>query len=246
MISAADLDLLQAYLDRRFDAAATAALETRLQAEPVLAEALVTLAREEAIVCEWAKGARALEGVVADNSARSKKCRPAPQHRDRGNAGAGCWSAPPLPPRPRWPPWPPSCAGHLGCGPTRRAGRAGGGAGRCLRHWFFRTAAGPPRPGVVRRRRAGYVGRRQLRRRQVPRQPPLELGGDTHVSFEGKPGRRAWSREGRADRPASGPAGSPPMALATPHADALVRGGHFSFTTAGDSTLVEMQDGGVY
>src|SRR5262249_50231991 len=65
------------------------------------------------------------------------------------------------------------------------------------------------------------------------------------VSFEGKSGKRVVLEEGvlTGERPA--PADAAPMVLATPHAEALVRGSHFSFAVS-DSTLVEMEDGGAY
>ena len=56
-----DEELLQAYLDGELVAAETAALEARLRAEPALAEALVSLARHEAIITEWAGASRAAQ-----------------------------------------------------------------------------------------------------------------------------------------------------------------------------------------
>jgi dipeptidyl aminopeptidase/acylaminoacyl peptidase len=54
-------DLLQAYLERTLDADAVLALEARLSREPELAQALVFLAREEAIGKEWASSAAIVE-----------------------------------------------------------------------------------------------------------------------------------------------------------------------------------------
>lgn len=53
-----DLDLLQAYLDGALDAREAAALEVRLKAEPELAEMLVRLAREDAVLVDWARSHR--------------------------------------------------------------------------------------------------------------------------------------------------------------------------------------------
>ncbi len=55
----ADLELLQAYLDGALSGAEALAVEARLKAEPELARLLVRLAREEAVLSEWARAARA-------------------------------------------------------------------------------------------------------------------------------------------------------------------------------------------
>src|SRR6516164_8438613 len=75
MVSAADLEVLEAYLERRLGDAETAAVEARLTAEPALAEALVALAREEAILVEWAKGVRAVESIAAAPAVPSRRRR---------------------------------------------------------------------------------------------------------------------------------------------------------------------------
>src|SRR5438128_174073 len=49
-----DADLLAAYLDGRLAHTEVMALEERLRREPALADGLVILAREEAILSEWA------------------------------------------------------------------------------------------------------------------------------------------------------------------------------------------------
>lgn len=55
MKSPADLDLLQAYLDGQLADVEIVALETRLRAEPALADLLLSLAREEAVLTEWGR-----------------------------------------------------------------------------------------------------------------------------------------------------------------------------------------------
>lgn len=60
-----DRDLLQAYLDGELSAVDTTALEARLCAEPALADALIELTREEAILSEWAHAARAAQAAEA-------------------------------------------------------------------------------------------------------------------------------------------------------------------------------------
>ena len=62
MTSSADRDLLLAYLDGTLPDAGLRALEDRLRVEPALSEALVGLAREEAILKEWACASQAAEG----------------------------------------------------------------------------------------------------------------------------------------------------------------------------------------
>jgi WD40 repeat protein/ferric-dicitrate binding protein FerR (iron transport regulator) len=54
MISPADGDLLQSYLDNQLTPVETAALQARLVREPALADALLLLSREEAVLREWA------------------------------------------------------------------------------------------------------------------------------------------------------------------------------------------------
>src|SRR5262249_5379531 len=49
-----DAERLQAYLDGELPGDEAAAVEARLKAEPELAEALVVLARDEAVIREWA------------------------------------------------------------------------------------------------------------------------------------------------------------------------------------------------
>ena len=64
MNTLSDADLLQAYLDCRLSSADAVVLEERLLQEPALADALLILACEEAILTEWAPTAR-----VADDAA---------------------------------------------------------------------------------------------------------------------------------------------------------------------------------
>jgi WD40 repeat protein len=62
----ADDDLLHAYLEGGLSAAEARGLEERLKAEPSLAEALVRLAREEAVLREWACADRAARDAAAE------------------------------------------------------------------------------------------------------------------------------------------------------------------------------------
>jgi WD40 repeat protein len=64
-----DADLLEAYLDGRLAAAELATLEARLLREPGVADALVRLAREEAILAEWARAAQVADSAAAERTA---------------------------------------------------------------------------------------------------------------------------------------------------------------------------------
>ena len=61
MISAADHELLQDYLDDTLAGDARTALESRLRTEPALADAFVRLSHEEAILTEWARANQTVE-----------------------------------------------------------------------------------------------------------------------------------------------------------------------------------------
>src|SRR5262249_53603294 len=63
MTTPSDLDLLQAYLDGTLSPDEVRAVEARLKTEPALAKALVALAREEAVLTEWARSQRAMPMV---------------------------------------------------------------------------------------------------------------------------------------------------------------------------------------
>jgi WD40 repeat protein len=57
----ADPDLVQAYLDGELTPEQITALEERLRSEPALADTLIRLGREDAILTEWAHSARACQ-----------------------------------------------------------------------------------------------------------------------------------------------------------------------------------------
>jgi WD40 repeat protein len=64
-----DADLLQAYLNCRLAADDVTALEERLLHEPGLADALLILAREEAILTEWARAAQVADSAATEEAA---------------------------------------------------------------------------------------------------------------------------------------------------------------------------------
>jgi hypothetical protein len=240
MISAADLDILGAYLDRRLGDAETTALEARLLAEPMLAEALIALAREEAILVEWARGVRAGEGI-AEPVAEAPPVLPVLSRRRRwlliGSAVAAAAAFVALATffsRPSGDGGAPSALAVLDevqgdVFVVGSAGRVPAHAGQQLFSGHELATSGDESFATV----TFGAGTR------------LELGADTRVTFQGKADNRVMLEEGvlTGDRP--GPDGAAPMVLATPHAEAVVRGSHFSFTAAPDSTLVEME-GGVF
>ena len=67
----ADHDLLQSYLDGMLDAVEAAALESRFVNDPELANALLFLTREEAILREWSATTRAAAQVSPADVAAS-------------------------------------------------------------------------------------------------------------------------------------------------------------------------------
>jgi len=245
MISAADLDLLQAYLDHRLDDAASVALEARLTAEPALAETLVALACEEAILSEWARGVRALQGTSRDDSPPADPLPAARPVRRRarpwlviGSAVAAAAAVAALATflgRPSWDVAAPAALAVLE--EVQGDVYVVSPAGRVPAHAGQELFSG---------HELGTSGDESFAAVKYGDDTHLELGADPRVSFEGKSGRGVVLEEGVLTGERPGPANGPPMALTTPHADALVRGTHFSFSAARDSTLVEMEEGGVH
>ena len=242
MIAANDLDLLQAYLDRRLNDAETAALEVRLRAEPALAEALILLAREDAILTEWAKGVRALEESQADSAGTPEPATlPKPSRRRWfviGTAIAASIAAAVLLfriPSPSWDHAAPTVLAVLeevqgDVYVVTAAGRVPAHAGQELFSGHELSTSGEGSFATV----------------KYGADTHLELGADTRVSFDGQSGRRVVLEEGVLTGNRPDPADAPPMRLATPQTDALVHGKRFSFTTTSDATLVEMEDGSAY
>src|SRR5438128_740775 len=58
-----DLDRLQAYLDGTLTADESLSVEARLKADATLAEKVVRLGREEAVLVEWARAGRAADAI---------------------------------------------------------------------------------------------------------------------------------------------------------------------------------------
>jgi dipeptidyl aminopeptidase/acylaminoacyl peptidase len=245
MIAAADLDLLQAYLDRRLSNTETAALEARLRTESTLAEALVELAREDAILTEWARGVHALEGASQDDSPAADPLPAAGPVRRRlrpwlliGSAVAAAAAAAMLATflgRPSWEGVAPVVLAVLE--EVQGDVYVVSAAGRLPAHTGQELFSG---------QELGTSGDESFAAVKYGDDTRLELGADTRVSFEEKAGRRVVLEEGVLTGERPGRPAAPPMALATPHADALVRGSRFSFSAAPDATLVEMEDGGVH
>src|SRR5215472_8987687 len=90
-----DADLLQAYVDGELSVDEVAALEARLRTEPHLASALVSLAREEAILTEWAKAAKVVDrasgGVPAAAAERQPHTRRMKPPKARRRSRVAVW-----------------------------------------------------------------------------------------------------------------------------------------------------------
>lgn len=227
MRSATDLDLLQDYLDDRLAPEAAADLEARLKAEPSLAEALVRLAREEAIYAEWARSA----AVASIEIAR-------PRRRRLAVAGlvsvaallaallAGPWFA--SSPRPLAVLDEVQGEVYVVTDGARAPARPGLG----LRPGTRLTTEGDGSSATV-----TYEGATRL-----------ELGADTTVRLpEGRDARQALRRlileEGLLTGDAVRAAEGLPLVVSTPHAEAVVQGKHFSLASTSGATLVELEDG---
>jgi WD40 repeat protein len=231
MIPVDDLDLLQAYLDRRLDFEATASLEARLKAEPHLVEALVGLAREESILTEWARCVRALEV--------GRPLRAAPPPRGRrwlliGSASAAAAALAGLATLLSGPAGNTTAAAALAVleefhGDVSVIGTSGRTPARAGQELFSGHELATSGEGSFAAVKFGTDTR-------------LELGADTRISFESQAGRRVVLEEGVLTGERPEPA-AVPMVLTTPHAEALVQGTHFCFTAAPEGTLVELEDG---
>jgi Tol biopolymer transport system component/ferric-dicitrate binding protein FerR (iron transport regulator) len=242
MISPTDLDLLQAYLDRRLGDSETAAVEVRLRAEPSLARTLILLAREEAILTEWAKGVRVLEETRAEEApSHHAATSPGPNRRRWLVIGAAIAATVALAISlsllrgPSWNPTTPVVLAVLeevqgDVYVVSSGGRVPAQAGQELFSGHELDTSGEGSFAAV----------------KYGADTHLELGADTHVGFDSQAGQRVVLTEGMLTGHRPAPPDAAPMRLATPQADVLVHGKRFSFTTTSDSTLVEMEDGSAY
>src|SRR5262245_24799468 len=76
-----DIDFIQAYLDGQLSHEQTVALENRLRTDRKLAELLLRVSREEAILTEWSGSQAAVAGKITPNKPRSRRAAPASRRR---------------------------------------------------------------------------------------------------------------------------------------------------------------------
>ncbi len=255
-----DSDLLQAYLDGTLPAAEVGALEERLKEEPALAEALVRLSREEAVLREWACAEKAARQATAEI--------------------LGAWTT--LPPRERGKTSPPGrsrvappwrmlraaavllalAAGSLGVllylsGDRPPRGKASALALVSSVHgevWLV-TAAGQVLSADAERElfpgeevRVGGEGAGASV--QYADGTRLDLSPETVLRFEADGGlhtpgvgKRLFLQTGLVDAEVAGQPEGRPMLLSTPHAALRALCTRFSSATTSDSTHVELEEG---
>jgi ferric-dicitrate binding protein FerR (iron transport regulator) len=252
MTTPADLDLLLAYLDGDLSAEDTLALERRLKADPSLAQALISLSRDDAVIRLWARAARAADAVWVAADAHTPPVVPRPRRRARlwlaaCAAVAAVAAVVVLPalfrdrpdeqattPEPEGP-----ALAHvedvqgdvfllLGQERRRLANGAGVAAGQELL--------------------AGDDGSAAIRYADGTR---LELGSGTRVRLEAGPsaegalGKCVVLVEGSLNADVRHQPPGLPLILRTPHAEVTVLGTRFTSSSTAAATRVELQEGQV-
>jgi WD40 repeat protein len=247
MSSSTDTDRLLAYLHGELPADDAAALEERLKAEPALADALVRLAYEEAVLTEWAQAARAAAGEPG-LPAGCPSCVPASRGRSRlgrrlalaagalaalfALAAAWVYFA--------------GVGGPAEAGPVAEleavqgevyvvtdAGRAPAAAGQGLFPGQGLRTEGENSTAVV----------------KFPDATRLELGADTLIRLlkAGGPhdedSRKVSLDEGVLTADVRRQPGGRPMVLTTPAVEVAAQETRFSFTRAGDAARVDTEQG---
>jgi WD40 repeat protein len=264
-----DADLLHAYLEDTLPAAESRALEERLRTEPSLAEALVHLAREEAILREWACADRAAREAAAEildawagrsgEPSRTEGCRPA-RGIYSGRAGSR-----PIPPVGRW--FRAAAillalaAGSLGIlllfgeRPSRGRGVALARVSSVHGEVWRVTADGQVLGADARQDlfpgeevRVGAEGAGASV--QYSDGTRLDLSPETVLRFEadGSPetpgvGKRLFLQSGLVDAEVARQPEGRPMLLSTPHAVLRALRTRFSSATTSESTQVELEEG---
>lgn len=231
MTSFSDLDLLQAYLDGELSAEEEGAVETRLRQDAGFAEHYVRLAREEAMLVEWAKSMALAETEVRDMRAVSFRSMALVHGRRYFAAagllamiGAGMALLPTSVPASQPLAWLEDVQGEV----------------------FVRSKpakSGQPLILSDNIRTSGEGGSVVVR---YPDRTRLVLGPDSLLHLQGMKageGKRLYLEEGYvyADV-AKQPAGKP-MILATPHAQVAVLGTRFSSSAVKRGTRVELEEG---
>jgi WD40 repeat protein len=253
MIAPADSDLLQAYVDGELAAEQAAQLEARLCAEPALADALIALGYEEAILTEWARSSRASTEVaeVARLPVRSASSRSLATSATRRWA----WVA----------------AGGLAAaaavaGIAFLLGGLSGSVDRppetALAHVeeiqgdvFILPEDGEAVPAQLGQslvpglslRTTGEASFAVVAFADASR---LEVGGDTLIKLgtetpagAGPAAKRVYLDHGTVAADFALPSSAPPMVVATKHAEARFQQTKSSFARAGDETRIEQVQG---
>jgi WD40 repeat protein len=257
-----DADLVLAYLDGELAAEQTRALEARLKTDPALAELLLILARDEAIVRDWAGCERAADEALHELLQDDQPCPPQPlvpsrngheeksSPRSRGRWVVGlCFAAIAASMLAvsllfRWP-------GHP-TDTTPPLARLSGVQGEVQ----VVTAAGQVLPAVGGEEllpgqevRTGGDGSQAVV--IYPDRSRLELGPDTALRLEvqGGPGpgvgKRVYLQSGLVEAAVTRQPAGRPMILTTPHAVIRVLGTRFSSAASGEATWVELEEGQV-
>jgi WD40 repeat protein len=236
-----DAELLLAYLAGDLTGADTAALEARLKTEPHLAEQLVTLARDESILAEWAK----LNAVPAETPSQPLRpsLTPSRPMRRRLYVGAAILTLaagliitvnllnrgqPVVPP----------------AGPVAVLEDTGGEVVLVSEDELIPVVKGHPLFGGAELRTIGEGSFAVVR---YPDAARLELSADTTARLENDPAntkrdaRRVWVSEGLLTAEVT----RTPMLLATPHAEVYAGFGTFVCNIATGSTSIEPEKGRV-
>lgn len=209
----ADLDALQAYLDG--NCADTATIELRLKAEPHLADALIRLATDDAILREWARAEAERANPVRRFSAR-------PTRRTAllvGLAAAAALAVGVLP------------APHV------TLARLIATQGDVRVHAAGRDRPGRPGDELFVGQRVRTVGPDSSAIVRYGKATRLELGSDTQIRID-EDLRHVFLSEGVVVADATAEHRPAPLVLRTPHAEAFGLG-RFQFTSAHSGSVVE-------
>jgi WD40 repeat protein len=248
MIAPADHDLLQAYLDDELSAESSAQLEARLRAEPELADALIELSREDAILTEWARSSKASIEVGDEAATLAKATAPhSGKRRWRWVAAAGLAAAAAVA----------GIAFLLG----GLSGSVEAPPDTALAHLeeiqgevFILPESGEAIPA-----HAGQALQPGLSLRTQGESSfavvtfadasRLEVGGNTSIRLlaqavgNGPAARKVFLEKGTFAASFALSPSEPPMVVATDHAEAQFRQTRSSFVRAGDETRIEQVEG---
>jgi ferric-dicitrate binding protein FerR (iron transport regulator)/sugar lactone lactonase YvrE len=236
MKPASDADLLQAYLDGELPPGEVPTLEGRLKAEPDLARVLLRLAREEAMLREWACAQPAVAEAQAPRPATVPlPGRPGPWRRGGVAAAAlllaalGAYLLLPAPEGPALP---------RAAGPLAKLDEVQGEVYLVTKDGDTPARAGQ---GLFPGQKLSTRGDDSFAVIRYADATRLELGADTTLSFL-RDARRVYLAEGLLSAEVPRPAG-PPLVLATPHAEVSALASKLSFLSGSYGTRIESEGG---